>query len=381
MPYSYSEDFERLADALGFAKDPINPLVHLRSPASLSNWTLPVVEGLMISGAGLAFIRALERWREEQDPTQLAVLLSSVAYLFVTESPLYFPDKFRLPESVKDIFAHNVFSVQFLFEHLPLYIVALYPAMAGLAYDVVQSLGGMERNPLLGAVSVGFIHHLFYEIFDQIGPQLKWWIWNGEKDTNNPMIASVPMTSAFMFATVGPAAMAALSWLFVGRKASSGDAIGGWSLLGRSTAIGTLIPASLALGGLPAGLVGADRKGVQRLVYSGLIALTGAVAGPYLTGSWRLSRSAELPKIADRPWFSVGYGGLYLASFAALWAKKGLPDYLAAKERITADGTPVGSVLYSLGCAALAAVAVVGAATARSSRGRRFGAAKLLRRR
>jgi hypothetical protein len=257
-----------------------------------------------------------------------------------------------------------------MFEHLPLYIVALYPAMAGLAYDLVQTLGGMDANPLLGAVSVGFIYHLFYEIFDHIGPQLKWWIWNPRRESNDPAIASVPMTSAFLFATAGPAALASLVRLFVGRKAERGEPIGGWSLIGRSVAAGALVPAAVALGGVLPKLVGEERKGAQRIVLSGLIGLTGAVAGPYLARTWAGVRSAEAPNATGRPWFSVGYGSLYLASFGALWAKKGLPGYLAAKDRITADDTPVGSLLYTLGCAALAAVAIAGAATSRSVRQR-----------
>ncbi|MCL9793621.1 hypothetical protein MXD58_004730, partial [Frankia sp. AgKG'84/4] len=140
---------------------------------------------------------------------------------------------FHLPDAVADVFVHNVFTVQFLYEHLPLYIVALYPAMAELAYDLVQSLGGFEGSALLGALGVGFVHHLFYEIFDQLGPQLSWWSWNPDAESNDPAVASVPMTSAFLFATVGPAALALLTRLLVGRRADRGEPIGGWALAGR----------------------------------------------------------------------------------------------------------------------------------------------------
>ena len=36
------------------------------------------------------------------------------------------------------VFAHNAFTVQFLFDRLPLYIVALYPAVVTLAFQVVR---------------------------------------------------------------------------------------------------------------------------------------------------------------------------------------------------------------------------------------------------
>ena len=363
MSYTYSEAFERLARTLGFADDPIKALVHVRDPLHLDNRTLPAVESVMIGGAGLALVRAWQRNREHDDPTTLAVWLGSVAYLAVTETPLYFPDAFHLPESARDVFAHNVFSVQFLYEHLPLYIVALYPAMATLAYEIVQALGGFEGNAVLGAVSAGFVHHVFYEIFDQIGPQLKWWAWNPDSDSVQPMLASVPMTSVSLFATVGPAALALFTRLLVGRKVDRGEPVEGWSLVRRSLAIGALVPLALAVGGTPSSVAGADRRCAQAALLSVPVALSGAVAGPVLARGWRRSRSAATPSAGgDSSWFAVGFGGLYLAAFGALWGRA-LPDYRAAEKGVTPGGTPTGSLAYTLACAGLAASAVAAVAT------------------
>ncbi len=364
MPYTYPEAFARLADSLGFARDPIRPLVHVRHPLRLRNRTLPVVESLMVGGAGLALARAFGRWRGHDDPTHLAVWLGSVAYLLVTEPPLYFPKVFHLPDAVADVFVHNVFTVQFLYEHLPLYIVALYPAMAGLAYDLVQSLGGFDSGALLGAVSVGFVHHLFYEIFDQLGPQLSWWSWNPDAESNEPAVASVPLTSAFLFATVGPAAISLLTRLLVGRRAERGEPIGGWALGGRSLAVGAGVPALIAAAGLPPSVLGSERCGVQRMVLSGLIGVTGAVAAPTLARGWRRTRATRSSATGDTPWYGVGFGGLYLAVFGLLW-RGALPGRLAAEDGVTPEGTPAGSLAYALGCAGLAAATVAGAATAR----------------
>lgn len=358
MPYTYPEAFERLAGELGFAEDQIKALVHFRDPSQLSNWTLPVVEGVMIGGAGLALVRALQRWHVHDDPTHLAVWTSSVAYLLMIEPPLYFPKLFHLPDEVADVFVHNVFSVQFMFEHLPLYIVALYPAMAELAYDLVERLGGFEGNALLGAAAVGFVHHVFYEIFDQLGPQVKWWAWNPDADSNTPAVAGVPMTSALLFATLPPAALALLVRLLVGRRAERGEPISGRGLAGRSLLVGALMPVAAAVGGLPSSLVGAERKGAQRAVLSTLIGLTGAVGSRALATGWRRTRAAEPSGPADPPWFSVGYGSAFLAAFGVMWAKKGLPDRLAAKNGVTAEGTPAASITYSLACAGLAAATV-----------------------
>jgi hypothetical protein len=82
-------------------------------------------------------------------------------------------------DTVGVVFDHNVYTVQFLFDRLPLYIVALYPAVAMLAFEVVRALGVFrDRGIVVGAVCVGFVHLCFYEVFDHLGPQLRWWAWN-----------------------------------------------------------------------------------------------------------------------------------------------------------------------------------------------------------
>ena len=60
-----------------------------------------------------------------------------------------------------------------------------------------------HRGALVGSVGVAFVCQVFYEIFDQLGPQLKWWAWNDDNDdVNHPAIASVPMSSMLLFASV-----------------------------------------------------------------------------------------------------------------------------------------------------------------------------------
>ncbi len=114
-----------------------------------------------------------------RDPSNLAVWAASVVYVLVLEPPLYFPDRFGLAGSLDLIFVHNVFTVQFLQDRLPLYILSLYPALTYLAYTLVQQTGILHRrNPLVGAACVAFVFHCFYEIFDHLGPQLQWWAWN-----------------------------------------------------------------------------------------------------------------------------------------------------------------------------------------------------------
>lgn len=198
--------FDDLAHRLGeFTCQNAPALIHLRNPLALSNWTLPVLELMMVAGAVLALWYSIRRLRRDGDPTNLALWFATVIYLFLVEIPLYFPNVFAVQDSLGVVFAHNVFTVQFLFERLPLYIVALYPAVVTLALEIVRSLGVFrDRGIIVGAICVGFVHHCFYEVFDQLGPQLRWWAWNIDNPLNHPMLASVPMTSVFIFATLGP---------------------------------------------------------------------------------------------------------------------------------------------------------------------------------
>lgn len=316
----------------------------------------------MIGGAGLALGHAVGRWRRHDDPAALAVWAGSVAYLLVTEPPLYFPDAFHLPESARDVFVHNVFSVQLMHEHLPLYIVALYPAVTTLAYETARSLGAFDGSDLAGAACVGFVHHAFYEIFDHIGPQLKWWAWNPDAESNRLSVASVPLASASLFATVAPAGLALLTRLLVGRKADRGEPVGGWELAARSLVAGALTPVALTLGGVVAGAVGRQGPGAQAAALSSFIVGSGAVAVPAMARGWLRRRAQQPPDSKEPPWFAVGYGGLYLAAFGLLWGKA-LPAHAAAKDGLTADGTPTGSLTYTLACTGIAAAAVAAVAT------------------
>lgn len=119
------------------------------------------------------------------------------------------------------MFAHNVFTVDFLWGRLPLYIIAIYPLMATLAFELVRMFGVFRKYGILvGAVCVGFVHHAFYEIFDQLGPQLRWWEWSTTNPVNQPMFDSVPLPSVVVFAALWPMSLALCVQFFVGRYAT-----------------------------------------------------------------------------------------------------------------------------------------------------------------
>ncbi|MET0700223.1 MAG: hypothetical protein ABWY93_11190, partial [Mycobacterium sp.] len=338
-------------------------ILHLRSPFGLSNWTLPVLELMMVAGAVLALVHSVRRLRRDGDPTNLALWFATVLYLCFIEIPLYFPNIFGVEDQIGVVFAHNTFTVQFLFDRLPLYIVALYPAVVTLAFEIVRSLGVFrDRGVLVGAICVGFVHHCFYEVFDQLGPQLRWWAWNTDNPINHPLLASVPMTSVFIFATLGPIVVTVLVMLLIGRKANGDSRFSRLGLVWRTVVAGALVPVGVAVLSIPSSLFDGD-KPKQAIVFTVELVLVAAIAVPVLARQWLQSRgNGTVPNDFVRL-----FGPVYLGVLAVLWGSA-LPAYVASTAGITADGTPVGNLGYATVSFVFAALSVLGVSIRRGTR-------------
>ena len=318
---------ERVTRDLGFDCHDVSPVVSVHHPFDPANWTMPVLELLIIGGAVFALVHAIRRYRGG-DPVNLALWFAPLVYLFVTEPPLYFPEWFGLDDRYGFIFAHNIFTVQFMWDRLPLYIIAIYPALTTLAYELVRVLGVFRhRGTLAGAVAVAFVCQVFYEIFDHLGPELQWWAWNDANlDVNQPMFADVPMNSMLLFASVSFGAMAFLVVTLV--KPGSR----GWSLTWRILVAGVLTPPTMALGGIPSSLVtDVDAKAWVLGVELGLVWLAGAWV---LLTHLRRRGSEDVEPMTP---FARIYPAAYLAVMAVFWV-------------VTADEMPMGSVLYAVAC-------------------------------
>ncbi len=328
---------EAVTRDLGFDCHDVSPVVSVRFPWELANWTLPLLEAIIIGGAVFALVHALRRYRAG-DPVNLSLWCASLVYLLVTEPPLYFPEWFGLDQLYGFIFAHNQFTVQFMWDRLPLYIVAFYPAFTQLAYELVRSLGIFRRRgALIGSVAVAFTCQLFYEVFDHIGPQLKWWAWNTDNHiVNHPALASVPMNSMLLFASVS---MAAMTYLVV---RLTGGARRGWSLVPRIVAAGVLTPPTMAIAGIPSSLFRGNSTAQAWVLGLELTLL-------WLAGIWIIVsylRSADRGPLSA---FARIYPAVYLGGMAVFWLSA-LPAYLAADDGITSDDTPIGSGPYALAC-------------------------------
>ncbi|AYF78438.1 hypothetical protein D7D52_36590 [Nocardia yunnanensis] len=354
--------FDQLAHSLGFSCDTAGGLVEVRNPLALENWTLPVLETTVILGSVLALVLAVVRWRRHGDPTNLALWFGATAYLFVIEPPLYFPAAFGISGHVDTMFAHNVFTVDFLWGRLPLYIVAIYPFMATLAYEIVRMLGVFRTyGALVGAACVGFVHHAFYEIFDQIGPQLRWWEWTTSNPLNQPMFDSVPLPSVVVFAALWPMSLAYCVYRFVGARADRGERMPGLELTWRTVVIGLLASLGTFILPLPATVLGMAGTTVRGIVYALELVVVSVVAVRVLYRQWsRRSRSTE-PGYPNR--FVIAYSAAYLVVMAVLWATA-LPDFFAATHGHTSAGDPIGNLWYTIACFAVAILCVVAVAPA-----------------
>jgi hypothetical protein len=271
----------------------------------------------------------------------------------VTEPPLYFPEWFGLDKQFGFIFAHNIFTVQFMWDRLPLYIIAIYPALSQLAYELVRVLGIFRRGVVVGSIAVAFVCQVFYEIFDQLGPQLKWWAWNDANvKVNHPALASVPMNSMLLFASVSFGAMTYLVVRLVGSPAGDGGPRRGWPLAWRTVVAGVLSPPAMGVAGIPAGIFGGNHPNIHAQAW-----IIGVELGlVWLAGAWVLItqfrsrlQSSSAAEVEPMTPFARTYPAAYLAVMTVLWLGA-LPAFRAAKHGVTADGTPVGSGLYVMAC-------------------------------
>jgi hypothetical protein len=355
---------QQLTSFLGFVCGDANPFVTVRNPADLDNWTQPVLELIVVAGAVLGFRQARRRLRVDRDPTNMALWVASLVYLFVIEPPLYFPEWFGLDKQIGFMFAHNVFTVQFMFDRLPLYIIAFYPALSQLAYEIVRALGVFRsQGPLAGSVCFTLVYQAFYEIFDHLGPQRKWWAWNLDNPANHPLLASVPLNSMWIFAAVSFGALTYLVVRFVGVPTWRGRRPHGLSLVWRTALAGVLAPVAMVVASVPTNLFG----GAQPNVSAQTVVLAVELAALWLAGAFLLLRQLQRNRAGTGPADAAEPTGylrifpiVYLLGLAVMWLAS-LPAYFAASGGITSAGTPIGNLPYVVLCFAWAAVSLVSA--------------------
>ncbi len=350
--------FRELADSLGgIPCEGANPIAYVNDPRSLADPTMPFIELLMVAGAILALVHAIRTLRRTGSAVNLGVWLAAVVYVAVLEPPLYFPAAFGIEDYVSALFVHNEFTVGFVYQRMPLYILSLYPALVYLAWVIVDRLGIRDRHPgargaLLTAVCLGFVHQSIYEIFDHFGPQKLWWAWDYEASMAQQRLGSVPMSSIVNFALVMPTAFAFLCLLILARKPRRSVR----SVLGAAVAVGALTPLVSMPGQLPVtylDLVDNPNTDVVRVLLIAMLTVAGLITLREVWAAWRAPD--EPVEQGFLGWYPILYAGAYLLLFVVLWATA-LPETLGAEDGLTDAGRPVGSLTYVVLCFVLSAV-------------------------
>ncbi len=352
-------EYERLARGLGGLRCDGNPFITLTNPLRLQHWSMPAIEVLLIAGAVACLLHALRWRREHSDSSNLVVWIASVIALLLVEPIAYFPQWFGLQNSLGLTFVHNQFSVQFLFDRLPLYIVAMYPVYTYVSYVLIQRTGIFKRhNPIVGATCVAFAFHCLYEVVDTVGVQFRWWAWNQDLPTSVPALGVVPYLNIQAFSLGLPFGLALVTLVVSQRPAASG-----WPATRNVALVCIFTWPVMFLSSLPAALLHLSGLSIvtARLVGTWLlIATAGAVSAVVLTREYVARRRdpSRVPAGVGQDYFALICVSVYLAACVVFWGAA-LPDYLRAVNGVTAGGAPTGSLTYGAVTFALSAAVTV----------------------
>lgn len=341
-------EFERLTRDLGGVRCDGNPVVTMTNPSTLQHWSMPVIEALLIAGAVACLVHAVHWRRGHGDSSNLVIWVASILALLMVEPIAYFPQWFGLQDTLGLTFAHNQFSVQFLFDRLPLYIVAMYPVYTYVAYVLVQRTGVFQRcHPIVAATCVAFTFHCLYEVVDTVGVQFRWWVWNEELSTSTPALGVVPYLNLQAFSLGVPFGMALATLVVSKRSAPSG-----WSLARNIALVCIFTWPVMFLSSLPATVM--NLAGVPivtaRLVGTWLlIVAAAAVTGVALARAYTARRRDPSVVLAGvrQDFFALICVTVYLAVGAIIWGAA-LPDYVQAVDGVTPSGAPTGSLTYGV---------------------------------
>lgn len=348
-----NERYKELSDSLGGMNQAhFESFFYWNNPLELKHWTMNVVEILMIVGAVLGLIHAIRWFRKHGDPSNICVWVATVIYILIIEPPIYFPEAFGLDAIFQVVFIHNEFTLGGIFNRTPLYIVALYPATIYTSFVLIQRLNIFDRpyGIWFGAISVGFVNHCFYEIFDHFGPQYGWWLWDYDLVASKPALGSVPLYSLVSFSFTGAVAFTYLAKRYILNYIARGHWTFG-KLAWRTFTVGGLTPALLAVMS-PHLLysmvdVSANTDFVTVCYYLQLAVFAGVAL-------YAINQSAvndSLPRnegglLRD---FTFIFPVIYLLVFAGLWLFA-FAEYSGAVDGITSRGTPIGSLPYTVIC-------------------------------
>jgi hypothetical protein len=361
-------EFARLASEAGGIKCDGSAFVTFTNPFGLHHWTMPLIEATLLAGSVACLIHALWWGRTHHDSSNLVMWGAGILALLLIEPIAYFPQWFGLEEKMGLTFVHNQFSVQFLYNRLPLYIVAMYPVFGYLSYVLVQRTGVFERQRAsVGAVCVAFVFHSLYEVIEFVGPQLRWWIWNYDIPTGQPTLGATPYVNIQAFCIGIPLGMAlATRWIATKPDQSGGRTAANIVLVSLATwpvMFLTGVPSFvLALAGLS--------TETARLIGTWLLVVFCAAVTPCAfvdAYRARVRGDVDLPAGIGEDRFALISVAIYLVVAMVTWIAA-FPDFLKARDGLTPGGDPIGSLPYGIFALVASVALLVGAYAGSGSR-------------
>ena len=316
--------------------DAVSSLIYFNNPLNLKNWTFNAVETTVFLGAALAFLHSIREYKKRGNKAPFFLWVSCLFYGIFLEIVVY---------NFVDNFWHGEFSVMFYHNRFPLYIVLIYPSLIYHVFMTIErfKIYLLPYGRIIEAIIIGWASQMMYLLYDNIGPQMHWWIWNPGDVTLEPLWEAVPATSyhwIFGF-TVGFAWLArVLIWDNAIKWKDSN-----WKFWGAAAfiAVFTNVIGSLIFGPynyLAYGYKAFDVDipyGMQEYGWASFLLVVYLFAGAYL---YFLTPKVH-PKKPDLQlmifpvlWCSI-YLALYAHSFSELYSIK--PD------GVTSYGTPIGN--------------------------------------
>ncbi len=314
-------------------------IIWFNDPSELMHWSMPLIEALMICGAVLALLHAFRKARAEGDPAYLYTWLATIFYGLGIEILSY---------NFVDNFWHGEFTVMLYYNKLPLYIVALYPAVVYPAFMLVRRLGLADQpyGRLMEACCAGFAAQAFYAPFDNMGPLLHWWIWDVESVSLQPFWYSVPVTSYAWMMTLSMAFALVARALLWDRAPDRNWGPLRWLLM--SVAVGVLTNVGSILLQSPVSVLGQA---------FGAYFLAGVVAALMMFANAWVYWFRPRKKLAAPDKLLLLFPVLWVSFFAALYGYTTDLIFGAYAEGVSRLGTPAGN--YTIVLIALAMIVAV----------------------
>lgn len=293
--------------------------ISFNHPLELLDWSFLAVELMMLVGILCAIAHAIKEAKKQDHNGALLTLFACFYYGILMDMFGYYG-----PES----FWHGEFTVMFLYNRLPLYIALFYPAFMYHAYMTIRRY---EFSPIVEAMCVGFYSGITYQLFDNLGPQLGWWIWDPEHTNNHPFLNNVPVIS-YQWFCIFSAAFALIAryicWEWPKQGASKlkiGIGIAAFPFLIFALGTPTFIPFKA--------LIRNDMSELAVAIYVLILSVFGFV---FLINYRRPALKRDTLLMIFPLVFLIGHLYLYIAKFDQL---------LTSNNGLTASGLPIGNLL------------------------------------